>query len=179
MYIRTVKVPSSSGTVNEYVRVVEAYREGGKVKQRVVADLGRKDVLQQLLPQLERVLRGTPTLAGAAADVDILQAWTWGPLLVVRTLGEQLGLWRILDEHLGRPLPRQDTAQVPYADRALVLIANRLIRPSSEHSVARWLESDFVCDRQGGGLCPSGSGTAAFASIFSNCKPGIARWTGC
>jgi transposase len=154
MYIRTVKVPSSSGTVNEYVRVVEAYREGGKVKQRVVADLGRKDVLQQLLPKLERVLRGTPTLAGAAADVDILQAWTWGPLLVVRTLGEQLGLWRILDEHLGRPPPRQDTAQVPYADRALVLIANRLIRPSSEHGLARWLETDFVCDRQGRRFVP-------------------------
>ncbi len=154
MYIRTVKVPSSSGTVNEYVRVVEAYRDGGKVKQRVVADLGRKDVLQQLLPKLERVLRGTPTVAGAAAEVDILQAWTWGPLLVVRALGEQLGLWRILDEHLGRPKPREDTAQVPYADRALVLIANRLIRPSSEHGLARWLETDFVCDRQGRRFVP-------------------------
>ena len=37
MYPRTVRVRSSSGTVNEYVRVVEAYREDGKVKQRVVA----------------------------------------------------------------------------------------------------------------------------------------------
>jgi hypothetical protein len=27
MYIRTVKVPSTNGTVNEYVRVVEAYPE--------------------------------------------------------------------------------------------------------------------------------------------------------
>jgi len=154
MYIRTVKVPSSSGMINEYVRVVEAYREGGKVKQRVVADLGRKDVLQQLLPKLERVLRGTATVPGAAAAVDILQAWTWGPLLVVRTLVEQLGLWQILDEHLGRPQPRQDAAQVPYADRALVLIANRLIRPSSEHGLARWLETDFVCDRQGRRFVP-------------------------
>ncbi len=25
MYVRTVKIPSSKGTVNEYVRVVEAY----------------------------------------------------------------------------------------------------------------------------------------------------------
>ena len=39
---RAIKVRSSSGTVNEYVRVVEAYREGGKVKQRVVADLGER-----------------------------------------------------------------------------------------------------------------------------------------
>jgi hypothetical protein len=38
MYLRIVKVRSSNGTVNEYVRAVESYREDGKVKQRVVAD---------------------------------------------------------------------------------------------------------------------------------------------
>ena len=45
MYLRTVKVRSSSGSINEYVRVVEAYRDNGKVKQRTLADLGRKDLL--------------------------------------------------------------------------------------------------------------------------------------
>ena len=49
MYVRTIKVRSSSGALNEYVRVVEAYRENGKVKQRVVADLGRKDVLTRFI----------------------------------------------------------------------------------------------------------------------------------
>jgi hypothetical protein len=61
MYPRTVKVRSSSGTVNEYVRVVEAYREGGKVKQRVVVDLGRKDLLVEVLPKLRRLLAGEAT----------------------------------------------------------------------------------------------------------------------
>ena len=58
MYPRTVRVRSSSGTVNEYVRVVEAYREDGKVKQRVVADLGRKDLLIEVLPKLRKLLTG-------------------------------------------------------------------------------------------------------------------------
>src|SRR5580658_2064223 len=58
MYPRTVKVRSTNGTVNEYVRVVEAFREDGKVKQRVVADLGRKDLLVQMLPKLQRLLAG-------------------------------------------------------------------------------------------------------------------------
>src|SRR5512135_2125521 len=58
MYPRTVKVRSSSGTVTEYVRVVEAFREDGKVKQRVVADLGRKDLLVDILPKLKRLLTG-------------------------------------------------------------------------------------------------------------------------
>jgi hypothetical protein len=52
MYLRTVKVRSSSGALNEYVRVVEAYRDNGKVKQRTVADLGRKDLLAELFPKL-------------------------------------------------------------------------------------------------------------------------------
>src|SRR5262249_18134705 len=149
MYIRTIKVPSSSGTVNEYVRVVESYREDGKVKQRVVPDLGRKDFLHALLPGLERVFRGGPRLADEPPDVDILESWTWGPVLLVRALFDQLALGEIFDQHLGQPKPREDAAQIPYADRAFVLIANRLVRPSSEHGLARWLETDFVCDRQG------------------------------
>jgi hypothetical protein len=64
MYLRTVKVRSSSGAVNEYVRVVEAYREAGKVKQRTLADLGRKDLLVEILPKLQRLLgRDRPDLA--------------------------------------------------------------------------------------------------------------------
>ena len=35
------------------------------------------------------------------------------------------------------------------ADRVLVLVANRLSRPGSEHALAQWLESDFVCGRDG------------------------------
>src|SRR5207249_1634868 len=37
----------------------------------------------------------------------------------------------------------------PCSDRALVLVANRLCAPTSEHGLARWLETDFVCDRAG------------------------------
>jgi hypothetical protein len=60
MYPRTIKVRSSSGTVHEYVRIVEAFREDGKVRQRVVADLGRKDLLVEVLPKLRRLLAGEP-----------------------------------------------------------------------------------------------------------------------
>src|SRR5271165_5145377 len=136
MYPRTVKVRSKSGTVNEYVRVVEAYREGGKVKQRVVADLGRKDLLLEVLPKLRRLLTGADR---DPADLQFGEAPDWGPVLVVRALFDQLGLWGILDRYLGQ------AKSVPFADRAFVLIANRLIAPASEHGLAGWLETDFVC----------------------------------
>jgi transposase len=149
MYPRTVKVRSSSGTLNEYVRIVEAYRENGKVKQRVVADLGRKDLLVDILPKLKRLLGDHSTPEDLAPlDPQIVDASTWGPVLVVRVLFDQLGLWSILDQYLGR------AKAVPFADRAFVLIANRLIAPRSEHGLAGWLETDFVCDRDGRRFVP-------------------------
>jgi transposase len=149
MYLRTIKVRSSNGTVHEYVRIVEAHRLHGKVKQHTVAELGRKDLLREMLPKLQRLLgQEPPTATDPSQELDILDASTWGPVLAVRTLFDHLGLWAILDAHLGR------AKGVPFADRAFVLIANRLIEPASEHGLATWLETDFVCDRRGRRFLP-------------------------
>ena len=66
-------------------------------------------------------------------------------MLVARTLWRDLGLDAILDQQGGRGRPDGLTL----AERALVLVANRLCAPTSEHGLARWLETDFVCDRRG------------------------------
>jgi transposase len=145
MYPRTVKVRSSSGTIHEYIRVVEAVRQDGKVKQRVVADLGRKDLLVEILPKLRRLLTGD---AADPTEPQIGEAADWGPVLVVRAVFDRLGLWSILDQELGR------AEGVPFADRAFVLVANRLIAPASEHGLAGWLETHFVCDRRGRRFVP-------------------------
>ena len=149
IYPRTVKVRSSSGTINEYVRVVEAYRDAGTVKQRLVADLGRKDLLVDILPKLKRLLGGDVGQEDTTpADPEVVDASTWGPVLVVRASFDQLGLGAILDQNLGR------AKGVPFADRVFVLVANRLIAPASEHGLAAWLETDFVSDRQGRRFVP-------------------------
>jgi hypothetical protein len=99
---------------------------------------------------LERILKGIPKLDGEADDdINVLEAATWGPVLAVRALFEELGLWNILDQFTD---PERD--KVPFADRAFVLIANRLVRPCSEHGLARWLETNFVCDRLGRRFVP-------------------------
>jgi hypothetical protein len=121
VYVRTVKVPSSSGNVHEYVRVVESYREDGKVRQRTIADLGREDLLQKLLPQRERVLKGLPKVEGQGDDVEVLQAATWGPVRVVRALFDQLGLWEMLEDLAaiaittgGCATGRSSSSSIPY-----------------------------------------------------------------
>src|SRR6202165_305712 len=131
MFIRSIKVPSSSGVVHEYVRVVESVRENGRVKQRLVLNLGRRDTLVTLLPLLQRFLQGdaAPPL-GHDGPMEALEASTWGPVLVVRHFFQQLGLWQLLDScrRWPRLLPDEDPND-DWPSRLLALIANRLGRP--------------------------------------------------
>jgi transposase len=156
MFIRSVKIPSSNGTVHEYVRIVGSVRENGKVKQKVIANLGRRDTLEAVLPLLNRFLRGEEDQAqlarqlGQEGPIEVLDASTWGPMLVARHFFGQLGLWSLLDEGRRWPklLPEEDPDD-DWVSRVLALIANRLTRPCSEHALAAWLETDYVCDRHG------------------------------
>jgi transposase len=157
MFVRSVNVTSSSGVVHEYVRIVANVRERGRTRQKVIANLGRRDTLEAMLPMINRFLTGRSDLAelgGEAGPIKVLEAPTWGPMLVVRALVEELGLWGILDAcdrhrpaHL-RCLDEEE-ARDDWISRAVVLVANRLICPSSEHGMAGWLETDYVCDRLG------------------------------
>jgi transposase len=156
MFIRSVKIPSSNGTVHEYVRIVSSVREKGKVRQKVVANLGRRDTLEAVLPLLNRFLKGDDDQAqlarqlGEEGPIEVFDASTWGPMLVARHFFDQLGLWRLLDAGRRWPklLPEEDPND-DWVSRVLVLIANRLTRPSSEHGLADWLETDYICDRHG------------------------------
>lgn len=148
MFLRTVKARGGEGVQHEYVRLVEAYREHGKNKQRIVCNLGRKDLLAEHLDDLIALLRGERRGAAkknATGPVQAVGAWDWGPMLVARALWRELGLQDVLDREGGRGVGDG----VALADRALVLVANRLCAPTSEHGLARWLETDFVCDRRG------------------------------
>ena len=147
MFLRTVKAAGGKGVQHEYVRLVEAYREDGTTKQRVVCNLGRKDLLVPHLDALIRLLGGesAPAKQTASGLVHATGAWDWGPMLVARTVWRELGVDTVLTAQGGRS--RADGHVL--AERALVLVANRLCAPTSEHGLARWLETDFVCDQHG------------------------------
>jgi transposase len=150
MFLRLVRATVSKGVKREYVRVVEAYRDiGGKTRHRTIINLGRRDLLATHLDlgKLGRLLHGDAVVDGRVErnDVRAVGAWDWGPMLAARTMWSELGLDTMLDQ-LARP---DRSAAVRLSDRALVLVANRLTAPGSEHALAQWLENDFVCDCRG------------------------------
>jgi transposase len=141
MYLRTTKVKRPDGRVDEYIRLVESYWNDGSPRHRVICNLGRKQLLAPHADTLLRILKGEKKAASNEAEADAIGAWDWGSLLVARHFWRQMGLETIID------LLARDRGKL--ADQALALVANRLCQPTSEHGMARWLETDYVCDRTG------------------------------
>ena len=144
MFARIKKVKSGD-TEYQYVQIVEAYRDKGRPRQRVVVSLGRLDLLgdklDHLVSSLRKYCRKQFTLP---EEMTCKQALPWGAVLLTRHLWEQVNLSEIIGQFCRSPRKRCQVAEM-----AFVLVANRLCQPRSEHGLARWLEHTFVCDRRG------------------------------
>ena len=143
MYLRTTRVKRADGRTDEYIRLVESSWNEGSPRHRVICNLGRKDLLAPHLDALVRLVKGETKREVGCGEASAAGAWDWGVMLVARHLWEELGLQSMLDR------VEKDRAGGEFADRALALVANRLCEPTSEHGMARWLETDYVCDRRG------------------------------
>jgi transposase len=148
VFLRSVKAGNGR---HEYLRLVENYRQGDKIRQRVVLHVGRKDLLAPHLNALVGLLQAdqqSPTWV-SATDVSTPQAWTWGAVRVARHLFDSLSLGPILDQ--ASPSVRRGQ---PLSERVFPLVANRLTRPGSEHALAQWLEDFYVVTAQGSRWVP-------------------------
>jgi hypothetical protein len=119
-----------------YLQMVEGYRdEGGRVRHRVVANLGRKDALKdsgQLEALAGSFARLDPPLVGVRRDV--------GPLLVVAHLLAELDVVGAVD----RVLPRSPRSQLSVGEVVAALVASRLCSPSPLYDVAGWASGAAV-----------------------------------
>src|SRR5260370_2329045 len=118
--------------------MVEWVWRKGRAEQRVLCNLGRKELGAAHAATLLGMLTGEHA---PRQQADAVGAWDWGRLLVARHLWRDLGVEQTLDAWA------RDRGAV--ADRALALVTSRLDTPTSEHGMARWLETAYVCDRSG------------------------------
>jgi hypothetical protein len=183
MFLRTTKVKRPDGKVDEYIRLVESDWNNGSPRHRVICNLGRKELLAPHAEALLRLLQGKEKTKAANPEATAVGAWDWGVMLVARHFWKQLELQEIIDS-----LAKNRGLGGELADRALALVTNRLCEPTSEHGMARWLETDFVCDRwgrrwfpewreEGGSVCPAGG--PGSGSKTASCDSGIGPWTSC
>jgi hypothetical protein len=101
MFVRTKLLRNKDGSTRTYLQIVKGERVGGKVRQRVVANLGRlkhleKGGLDRLVEGLARFSR-YQLVKDKARKLEARWAKTWGPALVFRRLWEELGLEAVLE----------------------------------------------------------------------------------
>jgi hypothetical protein len=135
MFVKETKV-KRSGREYSYLQLVEGYRdEQGKVRHRVVANLGRKDALKdsgQLEALAGSFARLDPPMAGVRRSV--------GPLLLVAHLLRELDVAGTVD----RSLPRSARSVLSVGEVVSALIASRLCSPSPLYDIAGWASGAAV-----------------------------------
>jgi hypothetical protein len=119
-----------------YVQLVEGYRdERGRVRQRVVANLGRKEALKasgQLEALAGSFARLDPPMVGVRRDV--------GALLLASHFLAELDVVGAIDG----ALPRSARSVLSVGEVAAALIASRLCSPSPLYDVAGWASGAAV-----------------------------------
>ena len=137
-----IKVTESGG--RRYAKLVEAYRdEKGVSRQRVIANLGRVDTLNDPDNALSRGLKklcfGEMDEPVEPSVAEFNPALSVGATWLLHSLWQQLGFTQVF-----RPLLRSAHPGFDAESLLKVMVFNRLCDPESKLGILRWLESTLI-----------------------------------
>lgn len=136
------KITQSGG--RRYLQLVEGFRdEGGKVRHRVVANLGRIDDLtpQKLDPLINGLNRVLGRAENTSSEVISESARAYGDVFALHELWKDLGFDRALNRALRSGKRKLDVEALVRA-----MVFNRLCAPDSKLGCLRWLDTVAMPD---------------------------------
>jgi hypothetical protein len=140
MFVRA-KRSVLDGKAYEYLQICESYREGPKVKQRIIASLGRRDRLvasgdlDGLITSLCKFSEHLHVVESVRTQGIIAHtAKSWGPTLVFSRLWEKQGLPEVLGRWATGRKFGFDPERVAFA-----LALQRLCKPGSDLAGSDWV----------------------------------------
>jgi len=124
----------------QYLQIVENFRESGRVHQRVIATLGRVDLLtgsgevDGLMKSLSRFARRIRVIEGAASGrLRAESALKIGPALVLERVWDRCGAREVMERLLsGRGF------EFPVERAVFLSVLHRLFDPGSDRQAERW-----------------------------------------
>jgi hypothetical protein len=142
MFVRVKRSVQASGTY-EYLQIVESVREGGSVRQRVIANLGRRDrlvaegALDGLLVSLSKFSERLRVVEKVRTEgIQAHAARSWGPALVFERLWQEQGVDELL-----RGLARGRRFEFDPVRVAFALALQRLCAPGSDLQGSSWMHT--------------------------------------
>lgn len=142
MFIRC-KRSVRNGSSYEYLQIVRSYREGGKVRQQVIASLGRREGLVAS-GELDGLLRSLAKFSDHLRVVEAVRtsglaartARQWGPALVFGRLWERQGLPDLL-----RRLAQDRKFEFDLERASFAMALQRLCAPGSDLAGSEWVKT--------------------------------------
>jgi transposase len=131
------KITNSGG--RRYLQLVEGYRtDEGKVRHKVVANLGRIDDLtpDKLDPLINGLNRALGRAENTSSEVIAESARSYGDVFALHELWKELGFDRALNRALRSGKRKLDVEALVRA-----MVFNRLCDPASKLGCLRWLET--------------------------------------
>lgn len=126
-----------------YLQLVESYRDDGKVRQRVIGTLGRRDLLEGsnqldgLMASLTRHTQKAVVLAEhRAGRTEVENALSIGPPLVFERLWRQLGMDKLIHQLL-----KDRQFEFPVERAVFLTVLHRLMAPAtgtSDRAAEKW-----------------------------------------
>lgn len=143
MFVREKTFKNKDGSTRTYLQLVENIREGNRVRQRVIANLGRLEQLRES-GQLDHLVEGLGRytqhrlVKEKASKIKTGPDREWGPALVFRALWDRLGVGPVVcDLARGREIEFDVDAAV------FAMVLNRLTDPCSKLGVSRWMDTVY------------------------------------
>lgn len=134
MFIRTVKTKDKI-----YVRIVESQREGGKIKQRIIANLGN---LQLNKNNFVKIIEGLRKFVdeefAKPSEIEPQNGLLYGSIIAGLHIWEEIGLRKKLKDRFVKT--KVNKIGELYA---AIMTINRLISPESKLGLTRWLEDIY------------------------------------
>ena len=142
MFVRS-KSSVHKGAAYEYLQIVRSYREGGKVRQQVIASLGRRDRLIAS-GELDGLLRSLAKFSDNLRVVEAVRtsglaartARQWGPALVFGRLWDRQGLPDLL-----RKLAQDRKFEFDLERATFAMALQRLCAPGSDLAGSEWVRT--------------------------------------
>lgn len=148
MFPKKTRVGSGQKTYT-YLQLVESVWRNGRPTHRVVANLGREDRVDP--DQVDRLIRALAPYTGrevyALEDLELVGARDYGVVAVLEHLWQVLELGRIV-----RELAQERCCGFDVEKAVRALVYARVVAPSSDRGVLRWLNGLALPEMAGLGL---------------------------
>ena len=148
MFPRVKSFKNKDGSVRHYLYLVATKRIGGHIKQVIMANFGRLEDADKLLPEVvEKISRFSRKLKVINLAKDMKSDWVkeYGPVIIFKKIWDKIGLGKYFERYLQNRKIEFDAGEIIYS-----MVLNRLLEPKSELATHEWARDVYgikeACD---------------------------------